>query len=117
MKALAWIFSAALVALAPLPVAAQEPQEGTVVEALVVQSIDHGPAWWRVRKGEATVYILGGPMAMLPKDLKWDEKTLERRINHSKSLIMPSAATIGLGDIFTLFRLRGQMKGDEPLER
>lgn len=110
---LATLVALALTATAT-PTVAQD--EGTVVQGLVVTALDHGPAWWKVTKGESTVFILGAPMGMMPQGLKWDEKVLERHMNHAKALISPSGATIGLGDIFGLFKLRGQMKGDAALE-
>jgi hypothetical protein len=113
-----WMAAALAVAMLAAPASAQEPEgEGTVVAELVVTSAQPGPAWWKVRKGESIVYIFGAPMAMLPKDLKWDQTMVDRRMDGAKALIMPSQAAIGLGDLFGLLRLRNELKGEEPLEK
>jgi hypothetical protein len=113
-----WMAAALAAAMLAAPASAQElPDEGTVVAELVVTAAQPGPAWWKVRKGESIVYIFGAPMAMLPKDLKWDQTMVDRRMDGAKALIMPSQAAIGLGDLFGLLRLRNELKGDEPLEK
>lgn len=103
-----------LIALAA-PARAQD-DEGVVVEELVVTAAQPGPAWWKVSKGESTVFIMGAPMGYLPKDLEWDTSVLDRRLDGAKALILPSGASLGLGDVFGLIRLRGQLKGDGSLE-
>lgn len=116
MKRLATAICAALAIMgAGVAPAHAAGDEATVVEALVVQAAQSGPAWWRVRKGEAVVYIFGGPMGPLPKDLKWDERWLDRRTDNAKALILPSAATVGLGDLFGLLRLRRELKENETI--
>jgi uncharacterized protein YbaP (TraB family) len=117
-----WMIAALISATLAAPSLAQQPppapeDEGTVVAELVVSSLQSGPAWWKVKKGDSVVYVLGAPMAMLPKDFKWDQTWLDRRLDGAKALILPSQASIGLGDLFGLFRLRNELKGDEPLER
>jgi hypothetical protein len=97
--------------------AAPSPADAdTVVEELVVTAATPSPAWWRVSNGESTVWILGAPMGPLPKDLKWDLKVLDKRMDGAKALILPSAATAGIGDIFGLLRLRGKLKEKASLE-
>lgn len=96
--------------------AAPPAEAGPVVEELVVTAATLSPAWWRVSNGESTVWILGAPMGPLPKALKWDQKLVDKRMEGAKALILPSAATAGLGDLFGLLRLRGQLKEKAPLE-
>jgi len=105
-------------ALAGTSAAASRPpaQVDTVVEELVVTAATPSPAWWRVSKGESTVWILGAPMGPLPKNLKWDQKLLDKRMEGAKALILPSGATAGIGDLFGLLRLRGKLKEKAPLE-
>jgi hypothetical protein len=113
-----WMAAALAVAMLAGPVRAQAPEdEGTVVAELVVTAAQPGPAWWKVKKGDSIVYVFGAPMAMLPKDMKWDQTMVDRRMDGAKALILPSQASIGLGDIFGLLRLRNELKGDEPLEK
>jgi len=81
----------ALVALALLTApanAAQSPEEGTVVQSLVVNALDHGPAWWKVTNGDSVVVIMGAPMGPLPDKLKWDHAVLEKRMKGAKALIL-----------------------------
>lgn len=107
---------ALLAGYAPGAVAAQDGQD-TVVEALVVTAAKPNPAWWEVRDGESVVWILGGPMGPLPKSVQWNATPLERRIGGAKTLILPSGASVGLGDAFSLLRLRGELKQKTPLEQ
>ncbi|MFL5297047.1 MAG: TraB/GumN family protein [Phenylobacterium sp.] len=102
---------------APLSRAAPSPPtEDAVVEELVVTAADPNPAWWQIRKGDSTVWLLGGPMGPMPKDVRWDDGPLKTRMAGAKSLILPSAASVGIGDIFGLLRLRGELKEKQPLE-
>ena len=113
MRRFAAIALAALITAAP---AHAQEDEGVVVETLVVTAIQPGPAWWKVEKGEAVVFILGLPSGLLPRDLSWDRSVVERRLDGAKALILPSVATAGIRDIPGLLRLRGKLKSDEPLE-
>ncbi len=105
------------VAFGSRPAAAAPPADADpVVEELVVTAATPSPAWWRVSHGESTVWILGAPMGPLPKGLKWDQRLVDKRMEGATALILPSAATAGLGDVFGLLRLRGQLKEKAPLE-
>ena len=89
--------------------------EGTVVGELVVTSKAGGPAWWRVSNATTTVYVLGVP-ATAPKGLKWSQTLLRRRLDGANVLIGPPIVTAGLGDVFTLIRLRGHFRARGPME-
>ena len=64
-----------------------EDPGAAVVEELVVQAKEPGPAWWVVTDGDSTVYILGmeGP---IPPKLAWDRRWLDRRLKGANSLIL-----------------------------
>jgi hypothetical protein len=109
---------AALMAMgSPAAAAPARPApEGVIVEALVVTAARKSPPWWKVSNGESVVRIMGAPMGPLPKDLTWDRHVLEERLTGAKAVILPSGATIGIGDLFGLFRLRGKVREDQGLE-
>jgi hypothetical protein len=73
------------VIVAPLSGSAQEPT-GTVVAELVVVAPASGPAWWKVSKGDASVWILGLPLNT-PEELRWDKSTLERRLKGARLIV------------------------------
>jgi hypothetical protein len=109
----------ALLALPPGPVAAAPPwgadPQATVLSELVVQARSPGPAWWRVTKGESTVWILGIPAGM-PRSTRWDQATLLRRLSGAKSLILPATLTAGLGDLFQALSLRSRLRSREAVQ-
>jgi hypothetical protein len=70
---------------APLPCSAQAPDE-TVVSDLVVVAPTGGPAWWKVSKGDASVWIIGLP-PKTPTGLKWDQTTLKRRVKGARLML------------------------------
>lgn len=107
---------AAVLPAAPAGGAPAIPDEAPIVEELVVTAALPSPAWWQVSDGDATVWILGAPMGPLPRDLRWNDAPLRKRLQGAKALILPSGASIGLGDIFPLLRLRGQLKDKDALE-
>ena len=109
------------------PVAAQVPSptladpEGNVVEELVVVARVVGPAWWRVSDDDTTVYILALPDSVLPRDLKWDQAGLNRRLKGSNALIGGGRSyKLGLRNIPLLLslrrslRMKGTMEDDLP---
>lgn len=67
--------------------------ETTVVEELVVRAIG-GPAWWKVADADTTVYILASP-GPLPKDLSFDQTTLQRRLTGANQVILPPEVDFG----------------------
>lgn len=95
---------------------AQEDPEGTIVEALVVQAIEPGPAWWRVSDGDSIVYILGAPESPMPPGVTWDKRTVERRLTGANALLMGTSVTAGLRDLPALLKIRAQLKSKTPLE-
>jgi hypothetical protein len=72
--------------------------EATVVAELVVVASTGGPAWWKVTKGESTVWILGLPPAPTPKGQKWDKSALERRLKGARFLIASTPDWSGFPD-------------------
>ncbi len=111
------------------PVAAQTGKpvladpEGAVVEELVVTARVVGPAWWRVSDDDTTVYILALPDTFLPRDLKWDQSGLNRRLKGSNVLIGGGRSfTLGIRNIPLLLslrrslRMKGTMEDDLPPE-
>lgn len=74
------------------PVAAQPAVVGAadvdiLPEVIAVYS-DGGPAWWKVTKGDSTVFILGLPPTATPRRLEWDRRTLQRRLKGARLVLM-----------------------------
>ena len=118
----AWI--AGLVLLVAAPALAQgapglpEDPGGAVVEELVVQAKEPGPAWWVVRDGDSTVYILGVPGDDIPKSMKWDRRYVDRRLKGANSLILADTLSINVGfsSFREAYRLYRSQRSDRPLE-
>jgi hypothetical protein len=118
--------AAALAVAAPFEAQAQTPAqaqaladpEATLVEELVVQAIEPGPAWWRVTDGDTTVYVLGIAENDVPSDIAWDRRRLERRMAGANVLIVGNKIALkgGLRDIPALLKVRGQLKTRVPVE-
>lgn len=106
---------AAVMPSAALAQAVDDP-EGAVVEALVVNARQPGPAWWKVSDQDTTIYILGMPPS-LPKGMAWDSSVLDNRLKGAFAYIKPPTARAGLGDIPALLRLRKSLLADHPLEQ
>lgn len=110
--------------LAPLTAAAQpapalpEDPGGAIVEELVVQAKEPGPAWWVVSDGDSTVYILGMPPGTVPKDMAWDRSWLDRRLAGANSLILADTVKIkvGISSLGAAYRLYKTLRPDQPLE-
>jgi hypothetical protein len=102
------------VAAAPAPAPPQDPQ-GTLVANLVVRARQSGPAWWRVKSGGSTVWVLGVPAAV-PKGLAWDQSVLNRRLARSRRLILPPTASFRLLDVFGAFGLAGKLRAPAAFE-
>jgi uncharacterized protein YbaP (TraB family) len=113
--------AATVLALTATPAAGQvvADPEANLVEELVVQALEPGPAWWRVKDGDTTVYILGIAEDAAPADVAWDRRALERRLDGANSLIVGTriGLTGGLRDIPALLRARSQLKSKTPLEQ
>lgn len=100
-------------AAAPAP--AEDP-EATVVEELVVQALERGPAWWRVSDGDTVVYIFGMPPVRRPGDAAWDSALLQRRLAGAHTVILGSIVVAKLRDVGAVWKLRRRLLTDEPLE-
>jgi hypothetical protein len=84
--------------------------EANVVEELVVVSRHPAPAWWRVEKDGATVWILGVLDGPLPKDLTWRRQELDEHLKDASALLTGPQLHAGLGDIVGLFKLYGMLR-------
>ena len=112
-------------ALAPFAARAQlapglpEDPGAAVVEELVVQAKEPGPAWWVVTDGDSTVYILGMPRGGLPPKTAWDRRYLDRRLKGANSLILADSVRIkvGVSSFGEAMRLYRSLRSDVPLER
>lgn len=75
----------------PLPLAAQDlppDPDADLIEALVVTARYPGPAFWRVSRGEARVWVLGVP-SLAPKRQEWDRQLFGRYLAASDRVILP----------------------------
>ncbi len=93
--------------------------EATVVEELVVRAAEPGPAWWRVRDADTTVWILAVAADDLPPGLSWDTRMLDRRLKGANTLIVGNRLGLSakLTEVPALLRARGQLKSKTPLEQ
>lgn len=69
----------------PFPGSAQD-DHATAVADLIVVAPASGPAWWKVSKGDASVWILGLPLNT-PEGTKWDQSTLKRRLKGARLMV------------------------------
>jgi TraB/PrgY/gumN family len=96
------------------------PEEpgAVVVEELVVQAKEPGPAWWVVSDGDSTVYILGMPNGRIPPKSAWDRRWLDRRLKGANSLILADAVrvSVGISSFGEAMRLYRSLRSDIPLE-
>ena len=76
-----------------------EDPEATVVEALVVQAVEPGPAWWRVSDGDSIVYILGAPESPMPPGVTWDNQSMHYEASAGPALNRLDIYTEQLGNI------------------
>ena len=116
----------ALIAFVSTPVAAAPQQaasgpqladpEANLVAELVVQAAEPGPAWWRIRRGQATIYILGVPDTRLPPGVVWNQSVLERRMTGANTVVGGPYLHAGLRDVPTMLSLRAKLKSKTPLE-
>lgn len=60
------------------------------VSDLVVVAPASGPAWWKVSKGDAVVWVLGVPEVWTPAGLSWDRTTLKRRLKGARAMLTPA---------------------------
>lgn len=100
-------------------VALPEDPGAVVVEELVVQAREPGPAWWVVSDGDSTVYILGMPPGGVPPKTAWDRRYLDRRLKGANSLILANSVRIkvGVSSFGEALRLYRSLRSDIPLEQ
>jgi uncharacterized protein YbaP (TraB family) len=121
-KAMVGGWVAAVLMLPGLGVAQPRPvledPDGTIVEELVVQAREPGPAWWKVSDADTTVYILGVTEEHLPKGLNWDQRYLQRRLKGANSLIIGTRVSLKakVSDVPALLKARGKLKSKAPME-
>lgn len=109
------------------PASAQSPAASTaadpdsvLLEELVVTARDPGPAWWRVKDADTTVYILGTP-SIAPKRMAWDRLVFDRRLAGANQVILPFQdvrVTLpgALGAAFNFLRLKSGTPFEETLD-
>lgn len=71
--------------------------EGTVVRDVVVVAPTEGPVWWKVTRGDSTVWIIGLPdsSSSMPANLRWDTRAFQRRIKGARAfLATPDTAVV-----------------------
>lgn len=86
----------ALMAFAPQSLAQTakfDDPEADILSDVIAVAPSYGPAWWRVSKGDAVVWIMGLAPANTPRNLNWDKRTVERRINGARLFIGTPEAT------------------------
>jgi uncharacterized protein YbaP (TraB family) len=114
------VAAAAALALWPGAAGAQrlEDPEANIVEELVIQAKEPGPAWWTVSDDDTTVYILGILDDRMPAGVTWDRRFLDRRLKGANSLIVGTRVSLSakLKDIPALLRARKQLRSKTPLE-
>ena len=80
VAALACASGAPALAQTLVPAAVQTDPNATLVEELVVNARAPGPAWWRVSKGDAVVFVLGIP-GLGPSGTVFDDTLLKKRLD------------------------------------
>ena len=121
IASLGWVAALAAMLAASAPAAVQprraiEDPEAAIVEKLVVTARERGPAWWRVKDADTTVYILGTPGGLMPPGIAWDRNLLEQRMKGAHSVVMGAALTAGLRDLPALLRARSTLRSNTPME-
>jgi uncharacterized protein YbaP (TraB family) len=96
---------------------APDPND-TLVSSLVVKSAGLGPAFWKVTKGDSTVWLMGAPQA-LPKGLTWNQDEMKRHLRGANLLILgPDRQS---GNVFSLIWIfltqRDKFKAEAPLDK
>jgi len=122
MRAVAIIVCLSVLFAAPCALGQDTPQKtidptSTLVEELVVNADLPGPAWWKVSKGDATVFILGLP-TLAPKTVVYDDSLLRRRLQGANQLILAPAPNVNLlGLIGFAFTAKRTFSDGTPLSR
>jgi len=113
---------AAAVLLAPGWAAAQarlEDPDANIVEELVIQAREPGPAWWKVSDADTTVWILGLVDDEVPAGVTWDRRFLDRRLKGANSLIVGTRVSLSakVSDVPAFLRIRKQLRSKTPVEQ
>ncbi len=82
----------------PAPASASTP---TQLEELTVTGERTGPGMWRVRHGNALVWILGS-LSPLPKGITWRSKQVEQVLATSQRVLVPKPLEVGIVRILWL---------------
>lgn len=91
--------------------------EGVLVEELIVRAKEPGPAWWRVKDADTTVWILAVGEDRLPPGVTWDDRYLQRRLKGANQLIVGNRISLtgGLRDIPKILKARSALRSKTPL--
>ncbi len=102
------LLTACLLLLAPAAIAQQEDWSDAASETVVVTADARGPAVWKLRRGEAEIWILGtiGPM---PEDLEWNRDSLNRFIAGARQLLLPPAPDVNMVDAAWFYLWHGDL--------
>lgn len=119
MKRLAAALAPVILTLCAAPAAGQDlpDPEGVLVEELIVRAKEPGPAWWRVRDADSTVWILPVSEDRLPAGVVWDDRYLQRRLQGANQLIVGNRISLkgGLKDLPAILKARNALRSKTPL--
>jgi uncharacterized protein YbaP (TraB family) len=73
----------------------------TLVEEVQVVARLPGPALWRISTPTSQLWILGA-VSPMPKGYAFDDRRLEAVLDGGRELVLPPAASFGVGDLFGL---------------
>jgi uncharacterized protein YbaP (TraB family) len=108
---------AALAQDAPPSTAASNAND-TLVADLVVKTKGLGPAFWKVTKGDSTVWLMGAPEA-LPKGVTWNQDEMKRHLKGANLLILGPDQETGnvLSLVWIFLTQRDKFKAEGPLDK
>ena len=86
----------AAMSLAAAPAAAPVT-DWSNVETVVVRPDMAGPALWHVANDKSEVWILA-TVTPVPKDLKWDSRSIAGLLKGSNALLLPPTASVGIAE-------------------
>lgn len=81
-------------ASAPLPAAAEQTKNAATIHA-------NGPAMWRLKKGDAEVWILG-TMAFMPEGFLWDSSHLAETVTGADEVLLSPRAGLGFSGLIEM---------------
>ena len=104
-----WIAALGALLALPIPAVAQvsslpapDPATSAVVQELEVIGRRPGPALWTVKRGDATVVVVGA-LTPLPHMLDWDTTRVERAMDGADLVLLPPRGRPGVLDIVSIF--------------